>query len=82
MVAAGTEASLLVENNHFEGVNDAHFFHEGSTTAQIVATGNAYVNTTGKRDTGQGSAFSPPYPYVVDPVEQVPCLVASGAGLR
>jgi pectate lyase len=81
-VAAGTEAKLLVENNHFEGVKDAHFFHEGSTTAQIVASGNAYVNTTGKRDTGQGAAFTPPYPYTLDPVEQVPCLVGLGAGPR
>jgi pectate lyase len=81
-VAAGTEAMLLVENNHFENVNDAHFFHEGSTTAQIVAHGNAYVNTTGKRDVGQGSAFVPEYEYELDAVENVPCDVPAGAGPR
>jgi pectate lyase len=81
-VAAGTEAKVVVENNHFENLNDAHFFHEGSTTAQIVASGNAYVNTTGKRDVGQGSAFTPPYQYTLDPVENVPCDVPEGAGPR
>lgn len=81
-VAAGTEAQLLVEANHFESVNDAHFFHEGSTTAQIAASGNAYVDTTGKRDVGQGSSFQPPYDYVLDDVARVPCDVSLGAGPR
>jgi len=81
-VAAGTEAKVVVENNHFENLNDAHFFHEGSTTAQIAASGNAYVNTTGKRDVGQGSAFTPPYQYTLDPVDSVPCDVPEGAGPR
>lgn len=81
-VAAGTEAQLLVENNHFESVNDAHFFHEGSTTAQIAASGNVYVNTTGKRDVGQGSSFQAPYDYVLDDVTRVPCDVSRGAGPR
>jgi pectate lyase len=81
-VAAGTEAKLVVENNHFQSVNDAHFFHEGSATAQIAAKGNAYVNTTGKRDIGQGSAFTPPYPYELDPVEGIPCAVSQGVGPR
>lgn len=81
-VAAGTEAKLVVENNHFEGVNDPHFFHEGSATAQIVASGNAYVNVTGKQDVGQGPAFTPPYPYELEPASQVPCDVSLGAGPR
>jgi pectate lyase len=81
-VAAGTEAQLLVENNHFEAVNDPHFFHEGSATAQIAAAGNAYVATTGKRDIGQGSSFDAPYPYTLDPVADVPCQVVLGAGPR
>ncbi len=48
----------MVENNHFDNPNDAHFFHEGSTTAPIIASGNASANTAGKRDVGQGSAFA------------------------
>jgi pectate lyase len=81
-VAAGTEAKLLVENNHFEGVKDPHFFHEGSTTAQIAASGNIYVNVTGKKDVGQGPSFSPPYAYTLDPAERVACDVSLGAGPR
>jgi pectate lyase len=81
-VAAGTEAQLLVENNHFQGVNDAHFFHEGSLTAQIAAMGNAYIDTTGKRDVGQGASFTAPYPYALDPVASVPCDVVLGVGPR
>jgi pectate lyase len=81
-VAAGTEAKLLVENNHFEGVKDPHFFHEGSTTAEIAATGNIYVNVTGKKDVGQGPAFTAPYQYALDPAEQIACDVSLGAGPR
>lgn len=81
-VAAGTEAKLLVENNLFEGVKDPHFFHEGSTTAQIAASGNLYVDVTGKKDVGQGPSFKPPYAYTLDPAESVACNVGRGAGPR
>jgi pectate lyase len=81
-IAAGTEASVVVENNYFDDVKDPHFFHEGSTTAQIVISGNEYVGVslTTKRDEGQGPAFVPPYPYQLEPALGIPDAVRAGAG--
>jgi pectate lyase len=79
-IAGGTEAKLLIENNYFENVNSPHIFHEGDTTAQIVASGNEYSNATGLRQTGQGSAFVPPYAYVLAPASSVKAAVMATAG--
>jgi pectate lyase len=83
-IAAGTEASVVVENNHFDNVKDPHFFHEGSATAQIAATGNTYVGVslTTKRDVGQGPAFVPPYGYTLEPADTLPTAIPAGVGPR
>ncbi|MGK3987275.1 hypothetical protein WME99_29810 [Sorangium sp. So ce136] len=79
-VGAGFNARLLIENNHFENVKDPHLFYDAEPTAQIVATGNKYVNTTGKMDAGQGASFVPEYSYGLDAAEDVKWLVMEGAG--
>jgi pectate lyase len=81
-IAAGVEAKIVAEHNFFENVNDPHIFYSGEATAQIVATGNHYVNTTGLRDAGQGSAFTPPYPYSPAPAESVKATVMANVGPR
>ena len=79
-IAAGTEAKLVIENNYFENINDPHIFYDGETTAQIVATGNEYVNVTGLRHTGQGTAFVPPYPYTLQAGSSVKANVMANVG--
>lgn len=79
-IGAGFESRLVIENNAFDGVNDPHIFYSGETTAQIVARDNAYLNTTGEQQSGQGSAFTPPYDYALDVADDVPAMVMQGAG--
>lgn len=79
-IGAGEQAKVVVENNYFEDVNSPHIFHEGSKTAQIVATGNEYVRVTGLKDVGQGEAFKPPYPYTPEPASSVKATVMASAG--
>ncbi|WP_437627045.1 pectate lyase family protein [Sorangium sp. So ce1151] len=67
-VGGGLQARLRVENNTFDGVKDPHIFYEGEPTAQIVASGNAYIgmSDTTRKEAGQGSAFTPPYTVALD----------------
>lgn len=81
-IGAGVEAKILIENNFFENVNDPHIFYSGERTAQIVANGNHYVNTTGLRDAGQGSAFTPLYPYTMEAATAVKATVMANVGPR
>jgi len=81
-VGAGFQARLLIEGNHFDHVADPHRFYDGEPTAQIVAHGNLYTETSGAQDTGQGAAFTPPYAYRLDDVAMVRELVMSQAGPR
>ncbi|WP_437872811.1 pectate lyase family protein [Sorangium sp. So ce363] len=62
-IGGGLQARLRIENNYFDGVKDPHVFYDGEPTAQIVASGNAYIgmSDTTRKDAGQGSAFAPPY---------------------
>lgn len=68
-IGAAYQARARIENNFFDGVTDPHVFYGGEATAQIVASGNTYagVSDTSKKDTGQGSAFTPPYSVTLEP---------------
>lgn len=79
-IGAGVQAQLLIENNVFDGVSNPHLFYADEPTAQIVQSGNLYLNATGDRDEGQGASFDPPYPYTLDPVDQVATDVQQHAG--
>jgi pectate lyase len=70
-IGAGLQALLVIENNYFDGVNDPHLFYDGEPTAQIVASDNTYigVSDTTAKDTGQGSAFQPPYSAMLAPAD-------------
>ena len=81
-IGGGVEASLLIEANRFEGVNDPHIFYDGEATAQIVANDNVYVGTSGAQDEGQGSAFDPPYDYTLDDADTIGDLIRDNAGPR
>lgn len=80
-VGAGKEAQAVVESNHFEAQKDPHIFFGGAPTAQIRANAdNQYVNTTGLRQTGQGTAFPIPYAYALTVGKEVKAVVTAGAG--
>lgn len=79
VIGAGQHSKILVENNYFDGSrNPIAYISEGGT-AEVVHSGNAFVDTSGKI-VERGDAFIPPYQYSLDPAEDVRALVTSGAG--
>ena len=82
-VGLGADASLLVENNVFAGrckpLETEKYASEKST---ILARGNVAENTGAVVNIEQGTAFTPPYPYVLDPASAVRSAVMRSAGPR
>jgi len=91
-ISVGSFASGLIENNHFEDVDDPHLFAD-ENPSQITAIGNHYSNVTGRLDRGQngqggqgGAAVEitpftvPPYSYTLDDAEDVADIVTRCAG--
>jgi pectate lyase len=86
-VGAALQARVVVENNVFDDVTHPHIFYDGETTAQMVAEGNLYVgasasNPSEGQQSGQGTAFDPPYDYTLDPANGVAAVVKANAGPR
>lgn len=79
-IGAGYEADLLIENNVFEVTDNPIKYIGGAATAAELKN-NLFVNVTGNK-TGQGTAFTPPYPYTMTPVEDVENVVRFTAGRR
>lgn len=88
-IGADCYASILVENNYFDRVNNPHQFSYGTGfPSSIVARGNKYSNTSGKRDTGQGSTtggYAVPfettvYDYYRHDAEDIPEIVQKYTG--
>jgi pectate lyase len=80
-IRAGYRSNVLIENNHFQGVDTPHEMGEDQGTAVVTARGNQYTNTTGAQGT-RGTAFTPPYQYTLEPASSVAAAVMSGAGPR
>lgn len=89
-IGVGAYAAALIENNYFDDVNNPHQFYEtGTYPSSIVADGNEYTNSTGRKETGHvlGSTSirvpyfdNPPYEYYLDDAEDIPALVTENAG--
>jgi len=80
-IGPGVDAKMVVESNYFDNVNNPHIFFDSVTSAQIRINGdNQYINATGRRDVGQGSAFVIPYTYRLDAGADVKRIVMAGAG--
>lgn len=76
------DAQCLVENNHFENVNNPwEQYITSGTPGLLYATNNAFVNVTWtKQYPGTDSVFTPPYSYKLDPVALIPNMVTNYAG--
>ena len=81
-IRAAIGAEVLIENNHFENVDDPYEkFNPSSGTLPLVeASGNIFVNVTGDMDAGD-DVFDPPYAYTLDDASAVEALVLAGAGV-
>lgn len=90
-IGADCYASILVENNYFKKVRSPHQFSYGNGFPScIVARGNIYDGTSGKKDTGQGDdagGYAVPfettvYDYYLNDGADVPRLVEAYAGTQ
>jgi pectate lyase len=74
---AGFEATLLVENNIYNGVNNPLAPDANATGMQ--ATGNVFTNTTGTT-TAPGGGFTPPYTYSLDSTSGLQATLQTAVG--
>ncbi len=74
---AGFHATVLLENNVFQGVNSPHTVSGGN----LLSRGNVYDTVTGTQDQ-TGMAFDPPYLYTVDPTPGLADRIKAEAGPR
>jgi pectate lyase len=74
---AGQGAALLVENTIYSGVKAP--FQVDSNALGLVSKGNTFPNSTGNT-MGSGSAFTPPYVYTPDAVDNLQANIQTNAG--
>jgi len=75
-------AVVRVEGNHFENTENPICFLDSSKTGYWDVTGgNTFVNCTGMQPTTSTGMLTPPYPYTLDPVADVPTTVPAAAGV-
>jgi pectate lyase len=74
---AGFQATVLLENNVFRGVNSPHTVAGGN----LLSRGNLYEVVDGTRDQ-TGMAFEPPYAHTVDLTAGLAERIMSEAGPR
>lgn len=81
-IRAAIGAEVLIENNHFENVDDPYEkFNPSSGPLPLVeASGNLFVNTTGDTDAGD-DVFDPAYEYTLVAASNVKSMVLAGAGV-
>jgi pectate lyase len=74
--------NMVLENSVFVQVKDPHYYETGT----LVASGNLYRETTGRKESsGSSSSFFEPgklYEYHLDPASEVEALLARCAGPR
>jgi pectate lyase len=73
---AGFQASLLVENNVYIGVNNPL---SPDRNGDMLARGNVFDNTSGTQ-AATGMGFVPDYPYTAEPTEGLAALLMKEVG--
>ncbi|MEQ8848085.1 polysaccharide lyase family 1 protein [Botrimarina sp.] len=80
-VRSAVGAELLIENNHFENIDDAWEKYQNSAgVGRIEAVGNLLENSDAD-DPGSDNVFDPPYSYDALAAEVVRSAVLAGAGI-
>jgi pectate lyase len=75
-------AVVRVEGNHFERIENPIVFLDSARTGYWDVTGgNTFVSCTGSQPTTSTGMLTPPYPYTLDPVANVPTAVPAAAGV-
>lgn len=83
-ITAAIEASIVIENNHFDNTEDPHMWGGDPALlddSEMVARGNLYTGRSATtRQLTRGDGFVPPYPYTLDPPEDLRAMVLAQAG--
>ena len=82
-VRSRIQAECLIENNYFEKINDPYYVYidePDEVIGKICASGNIFVNCSGRIDEGDDVVFEPSYSYQMDDANDVPAIVRYGAG--
>jgi len=80
-VGVGVSADIRDENDVFVGVKNPIDSQDYSNGASVIASsGDLFQMTTGTTQDIGGAAFTPPYPYSLDPASDVEATVKNGAG--
>ena len=75
-------AVVRVEGNHFQSVENPIVFLDSARTGYWDVTGgNTFVSCTGSQPTTSTGELTPPYPYTLDSVADVPTAVPAAAGV-
>jgi pectate lyase len=81
-IRAALFSEVLSESNHFENADEPFEYYaedEADPVGRIRDIGSALVNATNVYP-AVDDVFTPPYPYALDPVGDIPALVIAGAG--
>ncbi|MDT0613906.1 pectinesterase family protein [Streptomyces lancefieldiae] len=72
---------MVLENSYFQGVRNPV---TRDSTAALVQRGSVFTGTSGRNESGGGTAFDPKtyYAYTLDKAADVPSLLRSGTGPR
>ena len=76
-IMAGTQASILSENNAFVGVQEPFDLASGD----LLSRGDLFKSITGNQS-GTGKAFTPPFAYALEPATSVESAIKAGAGVK
>jgi pectate lyase len=74
-------ATLKIEHNHFENVNDPIVYLYSNDPGYWDVTNNKFVNCTGSQPTTSTISYTPPYSYTLDAVDDVKNIVLQNAGV-
>ncbi len=82
-VMSGFEGDIRLENCYFLNVPDPHSVVGDTSDNKLNASGNIFVNSSGRRDI-EGIAFIPSdyYSYSLNDAADVPALVMANAGVQ
>ncbi len=81
-VGVGNDCQILLENDYFDGVNNAWKNYSSSGHQGLIHwnSGNVFVNTTVPTWAPNSTVFTPPYSYTLGAGSGVKASVTAGAG--
>jgi pectate lyase len=74
-------AVVRVDGNYFQNTENPICFLDSATTGYWDVANNIFTSCTGSQPTTSTGQLTPPYPYTLDTVADLPTTVPAGAGV-